>query len=144
MGFEEKLKKTRLIKRVGLVCLLGGFGTSTYAVYQLSENMDPLVQKGRLEQQIFDCVNAGASYDEATQVSTIPKECYAQMGEYRAFLAKPETQQKIENMQFYTDSLYGTMGLAMLGMIVSTFGKVKERKAMLEKGQAEEADDDEE
>lgn len=144
MDYDARIKKGDLIRRAGLVALLGGFGTFGYGMYQISENAGLVTQKVQMQQQVFECVEKGTTYDEATKAATIPQECYTKLQEYKAFSEKPETKEAIEKIQFYQSPLiqYGSVGLVLLGMIMNTTGRVMKKRAELEKEKAAEKDDE--
>lgn len=144
MSYEERLKKSKTLRRAGLACLLAGFGMGGFSMYKLYENSELLNEGPKLAQQVFDCVDAGAKYDEATKIATMPQECYAKLQEYKAFNDKPETKEALENITFYNNDIvrYGPLGLFLVGAIINGKGKTIARKAKEEK-EREEADDEE-
>lgn len=143
MSYEEKLKKAKKLKYVGLACIVAGFGFGGYSMYQTYQNSELLTERPKLAQQAFDCVTAGAHYDEATKVATLPQECYTKLQAYNAFNDKPETKEAIENIEFYNNDIlrYGPLGFFLVGAIINGKGRAMANKAKKDK-EAEENDDE--
>ncbi|MDD4878513.1 MAG: hypothetical protein PHO02_05760 [Candidatus Nanoarchaeia archaeon] len=145
MGFEDKIKKAKTLRSVGLACIVAGMGIGGYSLYKVYDNTQLLNEGPKLMQQAFECIEKEVSYDEATKVASMPQECYAKLQEYKAFNEKPETKAAVENVDFYSSDIlrYSPLGLFLIGAVVNGRGKAIARKAQLEKEAAEKDDEEE-